>query len=325
MPIPRRAALASLAGTPLLFRARSASAQAEPAQPIRAVCGSSPGSITDLIARIVQPGLAQRLGQPVVVDNRPGAGGNIAAEFLARAAPDGQTIMVISGGIMTLNPYIYRDMPFDPVRDIRLVSRITAGGFLLAVPSAIGVTDVDGLIAHLKRKGDAANYGSPGIGFAMHVGSELFLNAIGARAVHVPYRGSAAAINALVAGEVDFVFDSRGPLLPHLQSGKVHVIANGGSLPDIAQPDLPRLSDRYPDVVVQSWTAIAAPAGLPEHLLRRLDAATRATLEDPEVGARLRSVGNGPAYIGPEEFERFYAEERARAARGVEIAGVRPQ
>jgi len=325
MSIPRRAALASLAGTPLLLHGRNAAAQAGSSQPIRAVCGSSPGSITDLIARIVQPGLAQRLGQPVVVDNRPGAGGNIAAEFLARAAPDGQTIMVVSGGIMTLNPYIYRDMPFDPVRDIRLVSRITAGGFLLAVPSAIGVTDVDGLIAHLKRKGDAANYGSPGIGFAMHVGSELFLNAIGARATHVPYRGSAAAINALVAGEVDFVFDSRGPLLPHLQSGKVRVIANGGSLPDIAQPDLPRLSDRYPDVVVQSWTAIAAPAGLPDPALRRLDAATRATLEDPEVVVRLRSVGNGPAYIGPEEFVRFYAEERARAARGVEIASVRPQ
>ncbi len=325
MVIPRRAALASALAATLPFCTSDAAAQAANTQPIRAVCGSSPGSITDLIARIVQPGLAQRLGQPVVVDNRPGAGGNLAAEFLARAAPDGQTIMVISGGITTLNPYLYKDLPFDPVRDIKLVSRITAGGFLLAVPSAIGVEDVDGLIAHLKRKGDAANYGSPGIGFAMHVGAELFLNAIGARATHVPYRGSAAAINALVAGEVDFLFDSRGPLLPHLQSGKVRVIANGGSLPDIVYPSLPRLSDRWPDVVVQSWTAIAAPAALPVPLVRRLDDATRATLEDSEVIARLRSVGNGPAYLGPDEFVTFYAEERERAARGVRIAGVQPQ
>ncbi|SHJ32959.1 Tripartite-type tricarboxylate transporter, receptor component TctC [Roseomonas rosea] len=322
MSIPRRAVMAALTLAPPLLAARQAAAQG---QPVRAVCGSSPGSITDLIARIVQPGLAQRLGQPVVVDNRPGAGGNIAAEFLARSAPDGQTIMVISGGILTLNPYLYRDLPFDPVRDIRLVSRITAGGFLLAVPSSIGVTDVDGLIAHLKRKGDASNYGSPGIGFAMHVGAEVFLNAIGAKATHVPYRGSAAAINALASGEVDFLFDSRGTLLPQVQSGQLRVIANGGSLPDLVYPDLPRLSDRYPEVVVQSWTAIAAPAALPDPLVRRLDDATRATLEEPETAARLRAVGNGPAYLGPEAFKAFFAEERARAARGVELAGVRPQ
>jgi tripartite-type tricarboxylate transporter receptor subunit TctC len=157
------------------------------------------------------------------------------------------------------------------------------------------------------------------------VGSEVFLNAIGARAVHIPYRGSAAAINALVAGEVDFVFDSRGPLLPHLQSGKAKVIANGGSLPDVAYPDLPRLADRWPDVVVQSWTAVAAPAGLPVPLVRRLDDAVRETLAEPEVAAQLRRVGNGPAYIGPEAFVGFYAEERERAARGVRIAGVQPQ
>lgn len=322
MSMPRRAALAALANAALapgLARAQGGS------PPIRMVCGSSPGSITDLIARIVQPGLAQRLGQAVVVDNRPGAGGNMAAEFLARAAPDGQTLMILSGGILTLNPYLFRELPFDPLRDIRLVSRITAGGFLLAVPAAIGVRDVDGLVAHLRRKGDAANYGSPGIGFAMHVGAELFLNAVGARATHVPYRGSAAAINGLVAGEIDFLFDSRGPLAPHLESGKVRVIANGGSLPDLAFPDLPLLSARYPEVVVQSWTALAAPARLPEPQLQRLDAALRATLADPEVTERLRQVGNGPAYLGPEDFAGFFAEERARAARGVAVAGLRPQ
>ena len=325
MLIPRRGALASLFGAALPVAAPPAAAQPSSTQPIRCVCGSSPGSITDLIARIVQPGLAQRLGQPVVVDNRPGAGGNLATEFLVRAAPDGQTIMVISGGITTLNPYLYRNLTFDPARDIKLISRITAGGFLLAVPTAIGVNDVDGLIAHLRRKGDAANYGSPGIGFAMHVGSEVFLNAVGAKATHIPYRGSAAAINALATGEVDFVFDSRGPLLPLLQSGQVTVIANGGTLPDIVYPTLPRLSDRWPEVVVQSWTAIAAPAGLPAALVRRLDDATRETLAEPEVIARLRAVGNGPAYIGPEAFVSFYAEERERAARGVRIAGVQPQ
>ncbi|MBU8540162.1 Bug family tripartite tricarboxylate transporter substrate binding protein [Falsiroseomonas tokyonensis] len=328
MIIPRRRALAAIGAAlsaPAIAQTQPSSTQPASTQPIRCVCGSSPGSITDLIARIVQPGLSRRLGQPVVVDNRPGAGGNLAAEVLARAAPDGQTIMVISGGIMTLNPYLYRELAFDPARDIKLVSRITAGGFLLAVPASIGVEDVDGLIAHLRRKGDAANYGSPGIGFAMHVGSEVFLNAVGAKAVHIPYRGSAAAINALVAGEVDFVFDSRGPLLPHLQSGKAKVIANGGSLPDIVHPDLPRLADRWPEVVVQSWTAVAAPAALPAQLVRRLDDAMRETLAEPEVVAQLRRVGNGPAYIGPEDFVRFYAEERERAARGVRIAGVQPQ
>lgn len=325
MVLSRRVLLASLPGAALSLPAAPALAQPGSSQPLRAICGSSPGSITDLIARIIQPGLAQRLGQAVVVDNRPGAGGNLAAEQLVRAAPDGQTFMVISGGIVTLNQHLYRNLPFDPERDIKLVSRLTAGGFLLAVPTAIGVNNVDELIAHLKRKGDAANFGSPGIGFAMHVGAEVFLNAIGAKATHVPYRGSAAAINALITGEVDFLFDSRGPLLPHLQAGRVKVIANGGSLPDIVYPDLPRLMDRWPDVVVQSWTAIAAPAALPAALVRRLDDATRETLSDPEVITRLRSVSNGPAYIGPDEFTAFYAAELARATRGVRLAGVQPQ
>ncbi|MDT8275732.1 tripartite tricarboxylate transporter substrate-binding protein, partial [Roseomonas mucosa] len=174
-------------------------------------------------------------------------------------------------------------------------------------------------------KGGAANYGSPGIGFAMHVGSEVFLQAIGARVTHVPYRGSAEAANALAAGEVDFLFDSRGPLLPHLEAGRIRVIANGGTLPDPNYPDLPRLSDRLPGVVVQSWTAIAAPAVLAAPLLRRLDDATRATLEDPVVEDRLRRVGNGGSYLGPEALAAFFAEERARAVRGVELAGIRPQ
>jgi tripartite-type tricarboxylate transporter receptor subunit TctC len=325
MSISRRTALASLAGAPLLGLSRPGFAQPASTQPIRAICGSEPGSITDLIARIVQPGLAQRLGQAVVIDNRPGAGGNIATAELVRAAPDGQTIMILSGGIMTLNPHLYRNMPFDPVRDIKLVSRITAGGFLLAVPTASGITDVPGLVAHLKRKGDAANFGSPGIGFVPHLGAEMFLAATGAKAVHVPYRGSAAAINALVSGEVDFLFDSRGPLVAQLQAGKIRVIANGGTLPDLVYPELPFLSATLPGVIVQSWTAVATPVAVADPALRRLDAAMRATLEDPDVAARLRTVGNGPAYLGPDEFVRFYAEERERAARAVEIAKVTPQ
>jgi tripartite-type tricarboxylate transporter receptor subunit TctC len=325
MSISRRTALASLAGAPLLGPSCPGFAQPASTQPIRAICGSEPGSITDLIARIVQPGLAQRLGQAVVIDNRPGAGGNIATAELVRAAPDGQTIMILSGGIMTLNPHLYRNMPFDPVRDIKLVSRITAGGFLLAVPTASGITDVPGLVALLKRKGDAANFGSPGIGFVPHLGAEMFLAATGAKAVHVPYRGSAAAINALVSGEVDFLFDSRGPLVAQLQAGKIRVIANGGTLPDLVYPELPFLSATLPGVIVQSWTAVVTPVAVADPALRRLDAAMRATLEDPDVAARLRTVGNGPAYLGPDEFVRFYAEERERAARAIEIAKVTPQ
>ena len=323
MFVTRRASLGiAAAAVPGLMRPAPGLAQSNA---IRAVCGSSPGSITDLIARIMQPGLAQRLARPVVVDNRPGAGGNIAAAFVAQAPADGNTIMIVSGGIMTLNPHLYRDMPFNPLQDIKLITRLTNGGFLLAVPSASGITDVAGLVAHLKRKGDAANFGSAGIGFVPHLGAEMFLAATGAEATHVPYRGSAGAINALVSGEVDFLFDSRGPLLPHLQSGAVRVIANGGSLPDIVYPDLPMLSATLPGVIVQSWTALAGPAGLPDAMVRRLDAATRETLEDPETAARLRNVGNGPAYLGPDGFIQFYADERQRAARAVEIAKVSPQ
>ena len=322
MSMDRRALLGIAATVPSLMMPATVGAQTAP---LRAVCGSSPGSITDLIARIVQPGLAQRLGRPVVVDNRPGAGGNIAAAFVAQAPADGNTILIVSGGIMTLNAHLYREMPFDPVRDIKLITRLTNGGFMLAVPAASGITDVEGLIALLKRKGDRANFGSPGIGFVPHLGAEMFLAAIGATATHVPYRGSAAAINALIAGEVDFLFDSRGPLVPHLQSGTVRVIANGGSLPDLVYPNLPRLSDTWPGVVVQSWTAVAARTGLPDPIVRRLNEATRETLEDPEVVTRLRSVGNGPAYLGPDEFVQFYADERERAARAIQIANVAPQ
>jgi tripartite-type tricarboxylate transporter receptor subunit TctC len=289
------------------------------------VLGSSPGSITDLIARVVQPGLATRLGQPVIVDNRPGAGGNIAAGFLRQASPDGNTIMVVSGGIMTLNPYLYRDLPFDPVRHFRLISRITAGGFLLAVSSASGITDVAGLLERLREKGGAANFGSPGIGFVPHLAGELLLKTAGLQATHIPYRGSAAATNGLIAGEVDFLFDSRGPLLPHLESGAIRLIANAGTDPDHVFPDLPVLSTILPGVVIRSWTAVIAPAGLSDAIARKLDEATRATLQDPEVITRLRSIGNGPAYLSGPAFGAFYTQERERAAAMIAAAGVQPQ
>ncbi|WP_431283589.1 Bug family tripartite tricarboxylate transporter substrate binding protein [Humitalea sp. 24SJ18S-53] len=321
MPLPRRQAL-GLVALPALLLHRGAAAQAWPSRPIRLISGSSPGSITDLIARIVQPGLGERLGQPMIVDNRPGAGGNIATGFVAQAPADGYTLMVLSGGIMTLNQYLYRDMPFDPVRDIKLITRLTNGGFLLTVSTASGITDVAGLLARLRQKGDAANYGTPGVGFAQHVGSEMFLSATGVTATHVPYRGSAAAVQGLIAGEVDFIFDSRGPLVAQLQAGTLRLIANGGSVPDPVYPALPTLSDTWPDVVVQSWTALAGPSALPAPIVQRLDDATRATLLDPEVTARLRMVGNGPAYLGPDDFIGFYAAERARAARSVAIARI---
>lgn len=325
MPCTRRAVLGLALAIPGLALSRPSLAETWPSRPIRLVCGSSPGSITDLIARVVEPGVARRLGQPVVMDNRPGAGGNIAAGFLRQAAPDGYTLMVVSGGIMTLNPYLYRELPFDPVRDFRLISRITAGGFLLAVRSASGVTDPPGLLQHLRQKGAAANFGSPGIGFVPHLAGELMLKTAGLQATHIPYRGSAAAINGLIAGEVDFLFDSRGPLLPHIQSGAVRLVANAGSVPDHVFPDLPTLSDLLPGVVITSWTAMIGPAGLPETIRRRIDDAVRAALEEPEVISRLRMIGNGPAYLGGAELDAFYAQDRERAARMVAAAGVQPQ
>lgn len=325
MPCTRRAVLSLAASAPFLAPTRSSAADDWPSQPIRLVLGSSPGSITDLIARVVQPGLAKRLGQPVVADNRPGAGGNIAAGFLRQAAPDGYTVMVVSGGIMTLNPHLYRNLPFDPPRDFRLISRITAGGFLLAVSAASGITDVAGLLERLREKGSAANFGSPGVGFVPHLAGELLLKTAGLEATHIPYRGSAAASNGLVAGEVDFLFDSRGPLLSHIQAGDIRLIANAGSVPDHVFPDLPMLSDTLPEVVITSWTALIAPAGLPDAIAKRLDDATQETLREPEVVAALRSLGNGPDYLGGADFEAFYARERERAATMVAIAGVQPQ
>jgi tripartite-type tricarboxylate transporter receptor subunit TctC len=322
MPFARRILLrTALAGSTVAL-SRPALTQANV---IRLVCPSAPGGVTDLITRIVQPALAQHLGRTIVVDNRPGAGGNLAAAFVAQAPADGSIIMVASGGLMALNPLVFRTMPFDPLRDIRLVSRLTAGTFLLAVHAGTGVTDVAGLIEYLKRKGDAANFGSPGIGYIPHLGAEMFLVETGTTATHVPYRGSVGAINALASGEVDFLFDSRGPLAPHLQSGAVRVIANGGTRPDLTYPDLPMLSRTMPGVVVQSWTAMAGPAGMPEEFVRRLDAATRAALQDPGVVERLREVANGPAYLDTAELDAFYAEERRRLAHAVQVARVTPQ
>lgn len=328
MSLDRRAALRLATCLPGLALARAASAQGAapwPSRPIRVISGSSPGSITDLIARIIQPGISRRLGQPLVIENRPGAGGNIATGFLVQQPADGHTLMVLSGGIMTLNRYLYRELPFDPERDVKLITRLTNGGFLLAVSAASGITTPQELVEHLRRKGDAANYGSPGIGFVPHLGAEMFLAATGVKATHIPYRGSGAVVQGLLSGEVDFLFDSRGPLLSLIQTGEIRVIGNGGSMVDHVFPDLPLLSGIWPGLVVQSWTALAGPGALPNEIVRRLDEATRETLAEAEVTQRLRNIGGGPAYLGTEDFVEFFATERERAARTVALAGITQQ
>lgn len=288
-----------------------APAQGWPQKTVRVVVPNAAGSTSDILARMVFGRVSEVLGQQFIVDDRPGAGGSIGAGIVAKSTPDGYTLMVAANGMMTINPFLYAKLDYDPLRDFVAISMLAKVTETLVVSSSLGVKSMEEFVRIAKARPGTIHYSSGGNGHATHLMMELFLWKAGLQLVHVPYKGTTPAMQAVVAGEVDAFAIAAALAQPHVQSGKVVALAViGPRLADVL-PGVPPLSSFYPDAEGVNWQALYAPAQTPKPILDRLNAIVVRTLESPEMKARLAQVGLIATSSTPIELDEVVRADQA--------------
>ena len=296
-----------------------------PSKPVRIMVSFAAGGPTDQVARIMSAKLTDLLGQTFIVENRTGAGGNLGAADVAKAAPDGYTLLMATVSTHAINPGLYRKMPYDPVQDFSPVSQVGVTPCVLAVHPSLPVKDVPGLIALLKANPGKYSYGSSGMGSILHLCGEQFkTSAGGLEAVHVPYRGSAPMIADLMGGQLAFAFDALPTVLPQVQAGRIRAIGGGMAQRARAMPDLPTLQEQgVPGFECYTWNAILAPARTPMQIVRQLSGAINKALEDPAILKRLQDAGVDPTPdSSPEKLAEFIKAELAKWAPIIRASGA---
>ncbi|MFC7554641.1 Bug family tripartite tricarboxylate transporter substrate binding protein [Pseudoroseomonas wenyumeiae] len=320
--LPRRLVLASGLSLPALWPARRASAQG--GKPIRLIVPYPPGGITDLVARRVADAMGQRQGRPVVVDNRPGAGGNLAAEIAARAAPDGDTLYVGFAGTHAMNVSLYPRLNYDPVRDFTPLGLLIESPLALTVHPSVPANSLAELTAYAKAHPEALAFGSSGNGGASHRALELYKADAGVEILHVPYRGAAASNTDLLSGKIQGMFDTLITAMPNIQSRGVRALAVTGRQRAALLPDVPTMAEAGLDgYLFVTWLGLLAPAGLPPAQQERLNADLRAVMTDPAMAEWCARNGLEPRPSSPEEFASYMAAETDRFARFVRQTGMR--
>jgi tripartite-type tricarboxylate transporter receptor subunit TctC len=307
------AALAISALTPAHAQTHSTgSGQGWPDKPIKLIVSFAPGGVHDTLSRVLQPRLTEALGQPIVIENRPGAGGNIAAEAVAKSAPDGYTFLVASEAIAT-NEYLYPGMAYDPYKDLAPVAKLADYPMALIANPSVPADNVKGLIALAKAKPGSLSYGSAGIGASGHLAGELFNSVAGVDMVHVPYKGGAPALTDLVAGRIQVMFLSVSLSAPQLKEGKIKVLAVTGDKRSDKLPDVPTTAEQgFPGVQALLFSSLLVPAATPTAIVRRMNAEVVKALRAPEVVARLTDLGAVPAPSSPEQFARILKRDGDR-------------
>src|SRR3954463_8717022 len=295
-----------------------------PNHPIRLVVTVPPGGAADFIARLVGAKLAESLGQPVLVDNRAGAGGTIATDAVAKAPADGYTLLQNSITTHGVGPHLYSKLPYDPVKDFAPVSGLALLPLIMAINADLPFKTVQELISGSKTA--SLNFASSGNGGAPHMAGELFKSETGASITHVPYKGSGPAVADLVGGRVQIMFDAAPSLIQHVKSGKLRVLAAASGERNRLLPDVPPFAELgYPQVAVSLWYGLLAPAGTPVPVIQKLNAALAEALRSSEVVERLHAQGAEPMPGTPSAFAAFMREEMARWAPVVKQAGVKAE
>ena len=318
-----RAALV-LAAALLACAAAAAQAQSWPAKPVRIVVTFPPGGSSDTVTRIISPKLAERLGQAVVVENRPGAGGGIGAELVAKSAPDGYTLLVGAQGGLALNTVFYPSLPYDPVRDFAPITLLVTSPFTVLVnPSVTPVASAQELVAMLKAK-PGAPYASGGTGSGMHLAGELFRLLAGVNMNHVPYKGNAPAIVDLIGGQVPIAFADLGSVSSQLRSGRVRALAVAAKERTQLAPEVPSATEAgLPGWGAVGWFGLAAPAATPVAVVERLNAEVTAILRTGEVRERILATYNEPSPTTTKEFGDFIRTEIATWSKVIRESGIR--
>ncbi len=307
----------------LLLAAGAAAADDYPSRSISFVVPYAAGGSTDLVARLIGQRLEQRLGKPVVVENRPGAGTVLAATYVARQPADGYTLMLATSSTMAINVSLYKSLPYDPVRDLTPVATLAGVPFILVVNNALPVRSIADLVGYAKAHPDTLTYASNGHGGAAHLFAELFKTLTGITATHIPYKGNAPALNDVIAGHVSMAFGDFGTTLPLVRAGNVRALGESDARRMTAAPEIAPLADAVPGFDATSWQMAAAPAGLPPAILERLNTELRAIVAEAQMADELAARGLMPMVSPPAgQLPAFVTSEIARWAEVVRHAGV---
>ena len=299
-------------------------AQTYPARPLRIIVPQSAGGSTDLVARPLAKKFADALGQSVVVDNRPGAGSVIGTDLVAKAAPDGYTLLAVAASV-TMSPSLYK-LPFDPVRDLAPVSQLTALPNILVAHPSLPVNSVAEFIAYAKARPGQLNYGSSGVATGTHLSMELLMYMTGIRLTHVPYKGGSLNVNALIAGETQANFSTISTALPHVKSGRLRALAVSTAKRSTAAPEVPTLAESgVRDYDYSSWIGLLAPAKTPPAIIARLNAEAIKAIHSNEMKAILAVEASEPVGNSPAEFEAIVKTEVARWHKVVKAAGIKSE
>ena len=302
----------------------TAAAQAYPSRPLRIIVMYGPGSTIDIMARLIAPKLTEALGQPVIVENRAGAGGAIGMDMAAKAPPDGHTLTIGATGPSVTNPLLYPKTPFDPLRDFAYISLIATGPAVIAVHPSIPAKTLKELVALAQARPGQLNYGSPGVGTSPHLAGELFKQVTATQIVHVPYKGNAEAITDLLGGQISIVFTGVPPVIPLMQAGKIKLMATTGNKRIATIPELPTIAEAgYPGAAMGIWYGLVAPAATPKDVLARLHKEITRIQTLPDIRERFVQLGTEPTTSTPEQFTALVRDELVKWGRVIKAANVK--
>jgi len=309
----------------LAFLPLAAGAQAFPSKPIRIIVPFTPGSATDTMARPIAEKLSAALGQQVLVENRPGAGGTIGASLVAKAPPDGYTLGVVSTGHV-VNPVLYSSLPYDTLKDFSGVSPLAGQPSVLVVSPSLGVKTVKDLVAMAKAKPGQLNYATAGVGSAAHISAEKFRMAAGIDAVHVPFKGSPESITETMGGRTQYTWTPLSTAVGQIRSGQLLALAVSTAQRSQALPDVPTIAEAgFPRGVFNFWVGMLAPANTPREILARLNTEVQRALQAADMKERLATLGSEPMAMSPEQFDAFLREEFTVLGEVMRASGVKAQ
>ena len=323
-PSPFQLAIAFLSVSVWASSAGGAQVQNYPARPIRLIVPQAPGSASDTVSRIVAAELTRQLGQQVVVDNRPGGALTIGIDMVVKAPPDGYTIGFGPVGALAISPNMVRKLPYNVDRDLQAIAQLASNQMLLAVSPALPLKSVRDVIAYAKQNPGKLLNASSGNGTPGHVGFELFKFMTGTQIVHVPYKGGAAGIADLIAGQVHLMMESQNSATPHAKAGRIRGLAVTGAKRSSALPDLPTIAEAgVPGYEASTWNGIVAPAGVPKTIVAKLNAEINQVLNSATIKARFAAIGSEPTPVTPEQFRDLIRKENAKWAEVIKRSGAK--
>lgn len=321
--VTRRQLLAGATALAISLMGQPALADTYPSKPIKLVVGYTPGGTTDILARAVAHKLSEKLGQPVVVDNRPGAAGGIGAEVVAQSEPDGYTLLMATASSHGINPAVYSKLAYDPVNDFQPVAFIASVPLVLAVNPSLGVKDTAGLIKLVESKPTEMDYASSGNGSPGHLAGEMFRHMAGLDVQHIPYKGGAPSLTAVIAGETHFTFGTLPATLPHVKSGKLVALAITTEKRSSALPDVPTVSETLQGYEVNSWNGVLAPRGTPDAIVAQLNTAISEVMLSDDTKAAFAREGAEPQQMSSSEFGAYINDGLIRWAKIVTETGAK--